>query len=158
MTVGTVATATTYTVAIVSTAAASAAGAAVVFDVPAAALPNIAEKFLLLMPRAVTGWFCKKEVSAVLLFCFSPVVTKLSLLPKRFSATAFRFFVDRALEQDCCLRPIGQRPNRMWPGWDQRPRPRSVWSGLSRSFNILIRREQPCQDLPLCEEARPGPQ
>ena len=26
------------------------------------------KKFLLLMPRAVTGWFCEKEVSAVLLF------------------------------------------------------------------------------------------
>ena len=38
MAVGTVATATAYTVAIVSTAAASAADAAVVFDVPAAAL------------------------------------------------------------------------------------------------------------------------
>ena len=35
-----VATATAYTVAIVSTAAASAADAAVVFDVPAAALPT----------------------------------------------------------------------------------------------------------------------
>ena len=25
-----------------------------------------------------------------------------------------------------------------WPGWDQRPWPRSVWSGLSRSWNVLI--------------------
>ena len=81
MSLSTVATATASPVAFVSTAAASAADAAVVFDVPAAALPTgtallplrLRKKFLLLMPRAVTGWFCKKEVSAVLLFCFSPV-------------------------------------------------------------------------------------
>ena len=47
--------------------------------------------------------------------------------------------VYRALE--CGLwppRPIGQRPSRVWPGWDQSPWPRSVWSGLSRFLNVLI--------------------
>ena len=48
-------------------------------------------------------------------------------------------FVCRALKHGLLLpRPIGQRPNRVWPGWDQRPWPCPVWSGLSCLFNILI--------------------
>ena len=42
------------------------------------------KKFLLLMPRAVTGWFCKNEVSAVLLFCFSPARYKVQPVAQRF--------------------------------------------------------------------------
>ena len=36
------------------------------------------------MPRAVTGWFCKNEVSAVLLFCFSPARYKVQPVAQRF--------------------------------------------------------------------------
>ena len=47
-------------------------------------------KFLLLMPRAVTGWFCENEVSAVLLFYFSPVRQMSSRL---FFCNSLRFLL-----------------------------------------------------------------
>ena len=70
-----------------------------------------------------------------------PLLFKMvSPVAQRFFGNSFSIFLCTGRwSMDCCLRPIGQRPNRMWPGWDQRPWPRSVWSGLSRFFNILIR-------------------
>ena len=115
--------------------------------------PALRKKFLLLMPRAVTGWFCKNEVSAVLLFCFSPARYKVQPVAQRF-CNSFSIFCCPGCGADCCLRPIGQRPNRMWPGWDQRPRPRSVWSGLSLFFNILI--ETRAAPPRCCSVRRPG--
>ena len=72
---------------------------------------------------------------SVVIPCFS----KICAATERFSCNNFSIFCSGRWSMDCCLRPIGQRPNRMWPGWDQRPWPRSVWSGLSRFVNILIR-------------------
>ena len=100
-------------------------------------------KFLLLIPRAATRWFCKNELSAVLFFaCFSKTENAFLCNPVAESflpTVSQRCAVYRALESGLWPpRPIGQRPSREWPGWDQSPWPRSVWSGLSRFLNVLI--------------------
>ena len=75
-----------------------------------------------------TGCFCKKQVSAVLLLCFSPVCFKIEPASQRVSVTV-NIECCSGRSMDCCLRPSVQRPSRMWPGCHQRPRPRSVWGG-----------------------------
>ena len=98
-------------------------------------------------------------MSAVLLFaCFFKTEKAILCNPccRTFFCQSFSNVdaVYRALESRLSPpRPIGQRPGRVWPGWDQSPWPRSMWSGLSRFLNVLIPTRAALPNRPLSDVA-----